>query len=67
MATYATLLAAAKANLEKVLAGIAVEWSEGGHRVRVSDPVVMLKAIERLEILAAEEAGGSPVRLIADP
>lgn len=67
MATYATLLAAAKENLQKVLAGIAVEWSEGGHRVRVSDPVVMLQAIERLEMLAAEEAGTPSVRLIADP
>jgi len=66
MATYATLLDAAKSALEKVLGGVAVEWWEGGHRVKVADPAQMLTIIQRLEVLAAEEAGGSCIRPIVD-
>jgi hypothetical protein len=62
--TYAELLATAKQGLSKILSGVAVEWSEGGHRVRVADPDKMLAIIERLESLAGEEAGGSPMRPI---
>lgn len=58
--TYAELLATAKENYAKLLGGAGVvEWWEGGHRVRLSDPDKMLKVIERLEQLAADEADGT--------
>lgn len=66
MATYASLLEAAKTALAQILGGVAVEWWEGGHRVKVADPDVMLKVIQRLETLAAEEEGGSSMRPIID-
>ena len=62
--TYAELLATAKTGLSRILSGVAVEWSEGGHRVRVADPDKMIAIIERLETLAGEESGGSPIRPI---
>jgi len=63
MATYATLLERAKSALDAQLSGGgAVEWSEGGQRVRITDPAQMIALIERLESLAAEEGGGSSCR-----
>lgn len=63
MASYATLLDSAKTALDKLLSGGgAVEWSEGGHRVRVTDPDKMIAVIERLENLAAQEGGGNAFR-----
>jgi hypothetical protein len=64
MASYAALLDAAKTAYLQILGGVAVEWSEGGHRVRVADPKQMLDIIERLEVLSGEEAGGTCLRPI---
>lgn len=57
--TYAEMLATAKEGLNKILSGVAIEWSEGGHRVKVQDPEKMLAIIERLEGLVRDEEGGS--------
>lgn len=59
--TYAELLETAKQGLSLILSGQAAEWSEGGHRVKVHDPDKMIAIIERLERLAAAEAGSVQV------
>lgn len=65
--TYAELLDSAKAAYAAMLGGAGlVEWSEGGKRQRFTDPDKLLEQIERLEVLAAEEAGASPIRPIVD-
>jgi hypothetical protein len=62
---YATLLANAQTALNTLLAGAAVvEWSEGGHKTRITEPDKLLTIIERLEVLAAEQGGASPLRPI---
>lgn len=64
---YAALRDAASAALTRLLTGgAAVEWSEGGHRVKISDPDVLLGIIERLDRAAAEQAGGSVLRPIVE-
>ena len=63
MASYSTMLDNAKAALNRMLAGGgAEEWTEGGHRVRVTSPDKLIALIERLESLAAEEGGSRNCR-----
>ena len=63
MASYSTMLDNARAALNRMLAGGGVEeWTEGGHRVRVTSPEKMIALIERLESLAADEVGVSNCR-----
>ena len=65
MASYQTLLDNAKSALNTLLAGgAAVEWSEGGHKVRISDPDKLLDIIERLENLIAEDSAAPVFRPI---
>ncbi len=60
---YSTLLDNAKEALNRLLSGDAVvEWSEGGHKVRISDPDKLLAIIERLENLASEDSGSTTFR-----
>ncbi len=59
MASSQSLLDACNAALEKVLSGVAVEWYEGGQRIRVVDPEVLLRIRDRLQRDVDDESGAS--------
>lgn len=64
---YAALRDAAEAAYLRLLTGgAAVEWSEGGHRVKIADPDKLLAIIERLDRAAAEQSGGSVLKPIVE-